>query len=285
MLALSATPDRKDGLTKVLKWHVGELFYKVDEKKEEDILSKVERYIYGSTNDVYCVEEINFRGKMNSSAMINNICRFMPRTYYICKKLMENYNEGRTIILLSNRREHLTDIEKILRDDYDMDSIGYYIGGMKKEKLKESENKRFILATFSMAAEGLDISTIDTIFFCSPKTDVEQAAGRIRPRPGSTLMIQPKIVDIVDNFSMFSSQAEKRYQFYKLERKYEIDTYNVNENGSEEQLIKSWNPKNHPVKVKKNRERKTFYNKLLDQIPKGNIWEDFAKSDKELSGN
>lgn len=282
MLALSATPDRKDGLTKVLKWHVGEMFYREEEKREEVQLLRVERYVYNSLNDVYNVEEVNFRGKLNSSCMINNICRFMPRTRFICKKLMENYDEGRTIILLSNRREHLGDIENILRDEYGMDSIGYYIGGMKQEKLKESEKKRFILATFSMAAEGLDIATIDTIFFCSPKTDVEQAAGRIRPRPGCLVPIQPKIVDIIDDFSMFSSQAEKRYQFYKEQRKYEIDTYNVNEDGSDIQLVKSWHPKNHPLKVKKPRERKTFYNKLMDQIPKGNIWDDFGKSNEEL---
>lgn len=277
MLALSATPDRKDGLTKVLKWHVGDMFYRVEEKKEEECLLKIERYVYNSTNDVYASEEINFRGKLNPSCMINNICRFMPRTRFICKKLIENYNEGRTIILLSNRREHLSDIEKILREDYDIDSIGYYIGGMKKEKLKNSETKRFILATFSMAAEGLDIATIDTIFFCSPKTDVEQAAGRIRPRPGCPINIQPKIVDIIDDFSMFSSQAESRYRFYKEQRKYEIHTYHVNEDGSSEEMIKIWHPKNNPVKPKRQMKNKTFYNKLMEQIPSGNIWQDFAK--------
>lgn len=209
----------------------------------------------------------------------------MPRTRFICKKLMENYHEGRTTILLSNRREHLNDIEKILREENDMDSIGYYIGGMKQTKLKESESKRFILATFSMAAEGLDISTIDTIFFCSPKTDVEQAAGRIRPRPGCKVPIQPKIVDIVDDFSMFSSQAQKRYQFYKDQRKYEIETYDVNEDGSEEHLVKSWHPKNNPLKNRKPRAKKTFYNKLMEQIPQGNIWDDFGKSNEELECN
>jgi predicted helicase len=53
-----------------------------------------------------------------------------------------------------------------------------YYGGMKQECLKETETKQIVLATFSMAAEALDIKTLSTLFMVTPKTDIVQAVGR-----------------------------------------------------------------------------------------------------------
>ena len=58
-------------------------------------------------------------------------------------------------------------------------TVGYYVGGMKEKDLKISETKTVILATYSMAAEALDIKTLTTLFLLTPKTDVQQAVGRI----------------------------------------------------------------------------------------------------------
>jgi hypothetical protein len=46
---------------------------------------------------------------------------------------------------------------------------------MKQECLKETETNK--LATFSMAAEALDIKTLSTLFMVTPKTDIVQAVG------------------------------------------------------------------------------------------------------------
>jgi len=81
-----------------------------------------------------------------------------------------------------------------------------------------------------MAAEGLDISTIDTIVLATPKTDIEQAVGRIRPKPGDTERNTPLVIDIVDEFSIFENQAFKRLAFYK-KKNYEITTTKVAKDG------------------------------------------------------
>ena len=44
-----------------------------------------------------------------------------------------------------------------------LESVGYYVGGMKEKDLKESETKKVVVATYAMASEGLDIKTLTTL--------------------------------------------------------------------------------------------------------------------------
>jgi superfamily II DNA or RNA helicase len=68
-----------------------------------------------------------------------------------------------------------------------------------------------VIATYSMAAEALDIKSLTTLIMVTPKTDIEQAVGRIlRQKHGS-----PIVVDIVDSHAPFQNQWSKRKQFYK----------------------------------------------------------------------
>ena len=96
-------------------------------------------------------------------------------------------------------------------------SVGYYIGGMKEEELKKSESKKIILATFSMAAEALDIKSLTSLFLASPKSDIIQAVGRILREKHSN----PLIIDLIDNHDVFLNQFAKRRAFYN-EKNYKI---------------------------------------------------------------
>ena len=60
-----------------------------------------------------------------------------------------------------------------------IESVGYYVGGMKEKDLKISERKKIIIATYAMAEEGLDIKTLTTLVLATPKVDVTQSVGRI----------------------------------------------------------------------------------------------------------
>ena len=62
-----------------------------------------------------------------------------------------------------------------------------------------------------MAAEALDIKTLTTLFLMTPKTDVQQAVGRILRVKHS----HPLVIDIVDGHDIFQSQWRKRMTFYK----------------------------------------------------------------------
>jgi superfamily II DNA or RNA helicase len=222
MLALSATPNRKDGLTKILKWYVGDVVYSNTENNANDV--NVDRYIVKSNNPDYNKEIVNFNGVLNTPRMISNITEYYYRTKIIFKIIKELIKEdGRKILILSDRRDHLKDIYEYISEN-NVCSIGYYIGGMKEKDLKISEEKDVILGTFAMANEGLDIEALNTLILASPKSDVIQATGRILRK--SHANITPTIVDIIDNFASFERQAMKRLKFYRS-KDYTIKHYEV----------------------------------------------------------
>ena len=223
-LGLSATPDRSDGLTKVFKWFLGDIVYLIKQREQEDVNVKVIKYYNDDENysDIKC----NFKGQINMASMINNICLYSPRSKIILEKLEECFLEGRKTLVLSDRREHLRYLKEKIEEKSKATS-GYYLGGMKQENLKESETKNIMLATFSMASEGFDCKELDTIILASPKSNIEQAVGRILRKKKEDRERIPLIIDIIDNFSVFGRQGEKRMKFYK-KNKYNIDLEEIN---------------------------------------------------------
>ena len=101
-------------------------------------------------------------------------------------------------------------------------SIGYYVGGMKEDKLKQSESKKIILGTYAMASEGLDIKTLTTLVMATPKSDVCQSVGRILRSKHS----KPLVIDIIDPHVIFKNQFKKRTLYYKS-KNYIIKKYNT----------------------------------------------------------
>ena len=209
MLGLSATPKRKDGLSKVFEWYMGDIVYK-DEKKNEDY-AEVQLVECEFTDTEYCKEEINFRKEPCMPKMINNICEFKPRTELIIELTKKHQQEGRYVLILSDRREHLNLMYKML----DGFSRGFYVGGMKPDELRESQEQDILLATFSMASEGMDIPKLNTVILASPKSDVEQSVGRIFRQKAEVRKFHPLIIDIQDTFSVFKNQSLKRITLYK----------------------------------------------------------------------
>ena len=119
-------------------------------------------------------------------------------------------------MILAHNKTLLTYLHKAI-EHRNIGTVGYYIGGMKEEQLKESENKKIIIATYAMASEGLDIKTLTTLIMASPKTDVCQSVGRIL----RTKHTSPLVVDIIDNHDIFVKQWQKRRQYY-IKQKYNI---------------------------------------------------------------
>jgi superfamily II DNA or RNA helicase len=228
MLGLSATPNRKDGLTKVLKFYIGDIIYSV--KSNEKNIVKVDRYLLNSEDENYNKELVNFRGQVQMPTMVNNIANCPKRTKLIMDKVIYeiNLNETRQFLILSDRKQHLEDMYKIAQQS-GITSVGYYVGGMKKEKLKENESCRILLGTYPMANEGLDIPTLNALVLSTPKSDIIQSVGRICRMKHEN--IQPLIIDIVDKFSIFENQSRKRFDVYK-KKKYQIEdiTYNLDKN-------------------------------------------------------
>jgi superfamily II DNA or RNA helicase len=169
--------------------------------------------------------------------MISKLCTYNHRTEFILRivKDMFEENEDQQIMILAHNKNILKYLHDAIKSRNIINSsVGYYVGGMKEEALKETEGKKVVIATYSMAAEALDIKSLTTLIMATPKTDIEQAVGRIlRQKHGS-----PIVVDIIDQHQPFKNQWTKRKVFYK-KHNYKIiqttsDTYNKDVNA------KSW---------------------------------------------
>lgn len=211
-IGLTATPNRKDGLTKVFMWNIGDIAFKSEKRKDNLLVRFLEYY---KSDPEYGQEIFMYNKKPNVIRMINNICEYLPRIEFVVDTIKKIFQEepGRKIIVMSDRRLHLELIKNLL--DKALVSCGLYYGGLNERQLKESEGKNVMLCSFSFAAEGMDVKGLDTMILASPKTDVVQASGRILRTPAHERKYTPMIVDIVDNFSVFTNQAKKRYKYYK----------------------------------------------------------------------
>jgi superfamily II DNA or RNA helicase len=144
--------------------------------------------------------------------MMTKLCTFSFRSEFIIQLVKETLekNPDQHIMILGHYKTLLTYLYKGI-EFRGLGSVGYYVGGMKKEALKESEGKKIIIATYSMAAEALDIKTLTTLIMATPKTDVEQSIGRILRAKHS----KPLVIDVVDVHTVFQRQAAKRVTYYK----------------------------------------------------------------------
>jgi len=222
-LGLSATPNRSDGLKCVFEWYLGSISYR--SKDVDNGYVKVNIIKYFKEDSKYSKTELMYNKKPCIPRMITNICNYKNRTKLIIDNCIPLYNEGRDILILSDRRNHLLEIHNILKSS-DIES-GFYVGGMKPQELRDSQEKSIILGTFSMAAEGMDIPKLNTIILSSPKSNVIQSVGRIMRQKIETRKFYPLIIDINDEFSSFINQSKKRLTFYNR-CKYDIYITDLN---------------------------------------------------------
>tara|TARA_B100001758_G_scaffold207044_1_gene187992 strand:- start:2649 stop:3998 length:1350 start_codon:yes stop_codon:yes gene_type:complete len=221
VLGLSATLNRKDGLRKVFEWFIGKPVIKLINNTDDNDID-VKYYHFTSNNPEYNRIETMFNGKISAVKMLGNVVSYKPRIQFIVEAIKENMTKERQLLVLSERKALLNDIYTLLNNDTDFDyTIGYYIGGMTQTKLNESAKANIILATTHMSSEGLDIPTLNSLILVSPMSDIEQSVGRILRSKVSDRIIKPLIIDIVDNFSIFTTRFNKRKAYYK-KKKYNI---------------------------------------------------------------
>jgi len=215
-MGLSATMQRKDGLTKVFKMFLGEVVYKEKRDTNDPVLVKAVEFV--TSDKEFNETKFDYRGSPAYSSMISKLCTFNHRSEFILK-LLKNELEiksGQQVMILAHNRNILTYLYKAI-EHRGIASVGYYLGGMKEKDLKLTESRKVIIATYAMAAEALDIKTLTTLILATPRTDVVQAVGRILRVKHE----RPLVIDIIDSHDVFQRQWEKRRKFY-VKCKYKI---------------------------------------------------------------
>lgn len=207
MLGLSATPSRKDGLTKVLLWHLGPIIYE----------GKPDRTAQHSTDIYFC--KYNCRMTLDPrrhAEMITRLTQHKGRNAFIVSTikyfLARDTRKHRYILVLSERRDHATLLYEAIRLSSDR-SCGLVLGGMSKEVFDIEKEKQIVFSTYQALSEGVDIQNLNTLVLATPKTDIVQSMGRIFRKVHTE--VNPIIADILD--TQLYAKSRKRLSAYKSE--------------------------------------------------------------------
>jgi len=206
IFGLSATPNRKDGLTKVLHWFMGPTFFAVERENQQDVeVFPIEFECPRFRDPPPCTRF----GKLSLSTMITELSENRDRNKMLVDLIKRITKGTRQLLVLSDRRQHCMMLQQCFPK-----TSGLYMGGMKESELTESSKKQIIFATFSQAHEGLDIPTLDTVILATPKSDIVQSIGRIM-RETKGKKNNPNIYDIFDQWSVCHAMYNKRLRVYK----------------------------------------------------------------------
>jgi len=224
-IGLSATPERLDGLIKVVKWFTGDILYKMEKKYDYKVL--VKKLYFRSNDETYKEKKNWIKGQIrpNHIKMTENLMNNKTRNRLMIKAIDCLRSMGRTIFVISSRVEHL----QILKNGVDLliaeakeqhiYNTYYYIGPTKKgEKKMAEKDGNIIFATIQLASEALDIPRLDTIVLALPikqdKTLIQSIGRILRNDKLESLTQIPVVVDISDILSIYQKWSEKRNSVY-----------------------------------------------------------------------
>lgn len=223
ILGLSATPVRRDGLHPIIQMQCGPLRHKVDPKAMaafEHFDHRVNVRLTGFESGFAQQEN----EKPSYSIMIEELIANARRNEMIVRDVLGAIAEGRSPVVLTERRKHLELLEKMLTGE--VENLLVLHGGMGAREIKALEEKRasvpdesprVLLATGSYLGEGFDDARLDTLFLALPiswRGRLTQYAGRLHRRHAGKRDV--RIYDYADtNVQMFARMFNKRCAGYK----------------------------------------------------------------------
>ena len=212
-LGVTATPSRKDGLEDIFFAHIGPIRAR---GKAEMLTPRINQVKTPVVSTDQLLKRLKSRGRYDYVKHVSFLVDHGPRNDQIVRLLVKAAKKGRKVLLLSGRREHLSNLKELFEAAMPGVETTLYVGGMKSAERQEAEKKQVLFATYNMAEEGLDIPSLDTLFLTTPRGEVVQAAGRVLRLYDDKLT--PLIVDFVDRqLPLCDRMANKRRKGFEAQ--------------------------------------------------------------------
>jgi superfamily II DNA or RNA helicase len=220
-LGLSATPDRKDGKTKLLHWHVGPTLVrgKIAIMAPKVLVKQTGWQIPAVRKKVangYVMVPMPYQpGRMMTVTKAMAASEY--RNHEIVNFVAQSYKADRNCLVLSDLREfHLTRLFQMLANaGIPGHHIGYYVGQMSKMQLELSKAKKVILGTYKMVSTGTNVPSWDTLVLATPRADIKQSVGRILRLMADKKT--PVVLDLVDKDPIFQNfHISRKKQYHEL---------------------------------------------------------------------
>ena len=201
MLGLSATPWRRDNLSALIFWHLGDVHHEVD---------KASLLAAGAVLPTeVVVRETQFQSYHDPvseySRMLSELTADTERNLLIAQDVAQEVQMTPGVsLVLSDRKAHCENLQALLRYRFKVDSE-LLTGDMPlqerqtvAEKLNAGE-ARVVIATGQLIGEGFDCRNLSTLFLATPirfSGRVLQYVGRVlRTAPGKA---KARVFDYVD---------------------------------------------------------------------------------------
>ena len=181
---LTATPIRKDGHQPIMFMQCGPIRYSADVKSQMESQS-FERYVIPRFTSYRSLTD----KQRNISSIYESLVEDEIRNNLIIGDVLKAVGDGRTPIILTNRKSHVTLLTRKLSSQV-RHVVALTGSGAAKEKREvlqrlqniSSEEPLVIIATGKYIGEGFDYPKLDTLFLAVPiswKGLVAQYAGRL----------------------------------------------------------------------------------------------------------
>ena len=219
-LGLTATPWRRDGLSKVIFWTMGDVTGRIDKKdlvQAGNLCPAEVKWIKTEFNPSVDASE-------KYSKALSELTEDETRNRLICKAVSENNGHGISLIL-SDRKAHCDALQDILSDAHGIHAEVLTGSTSHKEReriianLQDGECK-YLIATGQLIGEGFDLPGISTVFLGTPvkfSGRLIQYIGRaLRPAPGKD---KAMVFDFVDVHNpVFYASAKARHSTYQKQQ-------------------------------------------------------------------
>lgn len=178
MLGLSATPYRRDGLTKMIYLYCGDQVYKI----ETQALQEQNKIMTASLT----VRRTEFDYPYNDDyqAMLTELTQDAERNSLIVRDVLKTRNGGISLIL-SDRKEHCRALYDLLKRHLEVRLLTGDVAMGKRKGIIEELNQdkaKVLVATSQLIGEGFDLKSFSSLFLATPikfSGKVKQCTGRI----------------------------------------------------------------------------------------------------------
>jgi superfamily II DNA or RNA helicase/very-short-patch-repair endonuclease len=224
VLGLSATPARKNGHDPVIFMQCGPVRHRVSARE----LSRAEPF-----DHIVQVRPTAFRSAFTASdnadapaftALCAELAANAARNRLIAEDILRAIADGRSPVLLTERRDHLDTLEAALHGK--IANVIVLRGGMGRRQLAElnrhlaaipDSEPRVLLATGKYLGEGFDDTRLDTLFLAMPiswRGRIAQYAGRLHRRHAGKS--EARVVDYADlGVPMLARMFDRRCRGYE----------------------------------------------------------------------
>ena len=219
MLGLSATPYRRDELSKLIFWHLGDMHHEVDKSRlieTGDVLPA--RVIFRETHFVTRCDPVS-----EYSRMLAELTTDTERNLLIAGDVAAEAARNTGIcLILSDRKAHCENIQSLLRYRFKLQSelLTGDLDIAERKKVLQRLNQgqvRILIATGQLIGEGFDCKHLTTLFLATPvkfSGRLLQYLGRVlRPATGKKYA---RVFDYVDvNVETLKKAANARRRVYR----------------------------------------------------------------------